>query len=286
MENSAAPSFEVRRSGPLAYEPEPLHKPRHDDGELSPERVAVLARGVDLVFHSLRRLRIRAVARALGDGVPICRRVRPYLCLELSIQAGAPDAAHVGAHVHAHLAQERLRDAARRDARRRLARRRALENVARVVGAGLEHAHEVGMARARMRLALQVLGPCAHGGHTVSPVLVVVVYHLQRDRRAERRRKTHAGQDLHAVGLYDLPPASAVAALAPRQIVVDVVDIKSDARGDIAHDCRQRGPMRLARRDKLHVKALLLRLRQRSGFSVYQAACSSPRGAIAFADAR
>ena len=118
--------------------------------------------------------------------------------------------------------RKRLGERAGGHARRGLARRGALEHVAHVGVAVLQHAGQVGVARAR-QVDLVDLGVDRPRVHPLLPVAVVAVVDPQRHRAAERAAVADPGDHVGAVLLDLHAPAAAVAELAPREVAVDVL---------------------------------------------------------------
>ena len=70
---------------------------------------------------------------------------------------------------------------------------------------------------------------CLRGG-------ISCVLDPERDRRAERLAVADAAEDFDLVALDLHPPAAAVAALAPREIDVDVVRVQPHSGGHAGHN--------------------------------------------------
>ena len=142
-------------------------------------------------LHRLGRLGVRTTHRAGLDR------------LEVDTIAGSAtvghrhgaDRLHVRRDLDAECAQERLRDAARRHARRGLARARALEDVARVVRADLQHAREDPRARAAAR------SPGMPSGRSPATAMTSSQFSQSRlaigkcDRAADGLAEPHARED-------------------------------------------------------------------------------------------
>src|SRR5262245_66032697 len=108
----------------------------------------------------------------------------------------------------------------------------------------LHGAREVGVARPRPRHSLG--GRTGRGlahGHGVLPVLPVPVLDGERDGAAERHAPADAGRDVCLVALDFHPPAAAVAALAAREVLVEVVLGQREARGHAVNDGGQGLPV-------------------------------------------
>ena len=131
--------------------------------------------------------------------------------------------------------EQRLRDGAGRDLDGRVPRRGALERVAHVVVAVLQDAGEIGVAGPRQRDGLRSLAARLALGrprrHPPRPVLVVVVPHDERQRRAERATVAEAREHLDAVLLDLLARRAAVALLPPFQVGVDPLAVELSPAG-------------------------------------------------------
>ena len=167
--------------------------------------------------------------------------------LEVVADDGARD-------LDADLAEQRLRDGAGGDDHRRVPGTGALEGVAGVGEAVLEHAGEVGVAGPRQRDRLLALAfRLALGrerAHPPRPVLVVAVPDDERERRPERPPVAEARVHLDLVGLDLLARAAAVALLAAAEIRVDRRLVEDEARRQPADDRDQRRAVRLACSDQ------------------------------------
>src|SRR5256712_1887033 len=209
----------VEPAVPLHVGAEPHGAAEGDDLEHAPERVALLAGGVDRLDH--RRLGGRIGAADLGGlGAPGELLPRD---LEVGGDADPPDLGDMAQDRDPELVEHPLRHARDRHARGRLARARALEDVPDVVVAVLHGAGEVGVARPWSRdLLLRGAGLGWADGHRGLPVLPVAVDDLEGDRAAERRAPANAGEDADLVAPDLHAPATAVAALASREVRVDL----------------------------------------------------------------
>ena len=78
-------------------------------------------------------------------------------------------------------------------------------------------------------------------------VFVVAIAHDDGNRRTERFTAAHAGQKFDFVALDFHARAATVAALAPRQRLVDAFDVDAKMRGQPVEDTDERRPVRLAR---------------------------------------
>ncbi len=88
------------------------------------------------------------------------------------------------------------------------------------------------------------------GAHALLPVGVVAVCDLQGDRAAERAAVADAPGDLGGVALDLHPPAAAVAELAARHVLVQILRAHLEARGQALDDAGQAGAVRLAGGDQ------------------------------------
>ena len=135
-------------------------------------------------------------------------------------------------HADAEFAQKRLRQRAHRDARRRLARAGALQNIARVVKIVLDRAGQIGVPgpgpRDRLLLVLGALDVLHR--QRFGPVLPILVFEQDRDRRADGLRMPHAADDVRAVGLDLHAAAAAEALLAPPQLAIDGLERDRELR--------------------------------------------------------
>ena len=222
-----------------------------DDLDDAAERVAVLAGRV-------RRLAHAVVAACAAD---------------LERPAGDRDADR---------REQRLGDRAGGDVRRRVARARALERVADVVVAVLEHSREIGVAGARQRHGLRALAVWLAlglpGAHPPRPVLVVEIADDERQRRSERVRLAQPGEHLDGVGLELLARAAAVAELAPPQVGVDRGAVEPQARRQAGEHGHERGAVRLSCGDEAECHAASLEARRRHGAFLWIDHSSHPAG--------
>src|SRR2546425_846026 len=209
----------LRGEVPRLQRPAEGLKGGHHGPDNAPERVALLASGVDRLDH--RRLGGRIGAADLGGlGAPGELLPRD---VEVGGDADSPDLGDVAQDRDPELVEQPLCHARHRHARGRLARARALEDVPDVVVAVLHGAGEVGVARPWSRdLLLRGARLGRADGHRGLPVLPVAVGDLQGDRAAERRAPANAGEDADLVALDLHAPATAVAALASREVRVDL----------------------------------------------------------------
>ena len=202
-----------------------------DDLDDAAERVAVLAGRVRRLAHAVVASRTTDLERPARDG-------------------------------DADRRQQRLGNRAGGDVRRRVARTRALERVANVVVAVLEHACEIGVARARQGHGLRALPVRVTLGlpraHPPRPVLVVEVADDERQRRSERQCLAETGEHLDGVGLELLARAAAVAELAPPQVGVDRGAVEPEARGQAGEHGHERGSVRLSCGDEAECHAASL----------------------------
>ena len=150
------------------------------------------------------------------------------------------DAHDVAADLHAVAAQQRLGHAAGGDPRGGLAGAGALQDRPQVVGAVLEHPGEVGVPGARERDRLHLGLGLPHGHAVGRPVGEVEVRDLERQRAADGAPVPQAALDLDAVRLDLHAPAAAVAELAAREVVVDVLGDEAQAGGQPLHDREER----------------------------------------------
>ena len=136
------------------------------------------------------------------------------------------------------------------DEDRRVPRAGALERVADVLVAELEHAGEVGVARPRQRHRLRPLARRLAlrrpRTHPPRPVLVVAVADDERERRPERAAVAEPGEHLDLVLLELLPRAAAVALLAAAEVGVDRGAVEHEPGGQAGQDRDERRPVRLA----------------------------------------
>src|SRR5438132_107938 len=189
--------------------------------------------GVDRLDH--RRLGGRIGAADLGGlGAPGELVPRD---LKVGADADPSDLGDMAQDRDPELVEHPLRHARDRHARGRLARARALEDVPDVVVAVLHGAGEVGVARPWSRdLLLRGARLGRADGHRGLPVLPVAVGDLERDRAAERRAPANAGEDADLVALDLHAPATAVAALASREVRVDLALGERQAGRDAVDD--------------------------------------------------
>src|SRR3989442_1676663 len=143
--------------------------------------------------------------------------------VEVRGDADAADLGDVAQDCDTELGEQPLGHARHRHACGGLARARALEDVADVVMAVLHGAGEVRVARPRPRdLLLRRARLGSADRHRGLPVLPVAVGDLERDWAAERRTPPDAGENAALIALDLHAPAAPVAALAPREVLVDL----------------------------------------------------------------
>src|SRR5439155_23432689 len=218
---------------PLHVRAEPHGGSEGDDLEHAAERVALLAGRVDRGDH--RRLGDRIGAPDLG-GLGAPRKLLPRE-VEVRGDADAADLGDVAQEGDTELVEQSLCHTRHRHARGRLARARALEDVADVVVAVLHGAGQVGVARPRARDLLLLGARLGRADrHRGFPVLPVAVGDGERDRAAERRAPADAREDADLVALDLHAPAAPVAALAPRQVRVDLALGERQAGRDAVDD--------------------------------------------------
>jgi len=135
-------------------------------------------------------------------------------------------------------------DAAGRHPRRRFPRAGALEHIADVVVAVLEHPRQVGVAGSQTgdRLWRVALGA---GRHLLGPVGVVAILEHERDGAADRQATADAAQDAGFVHLDLLSATPAVAALAAAEVAAQVVGRELQSRWKPFDDDGELGAMRL-----------------------------------------
>src|SRR6266511_6203446 len=111
-----------------------------------------------------------------------------------------------------------------RDPRSGLTGARPLEDIADIVVAVLHGAGEVGVAGSRPGHRLGgSAGRRSPHGHGALPVLPVGVLDREADGAAQRQTPAHGRGDADLVPFDLHAAAAAIAALAPRQVLVDVV---------------------------------------------------------------
>ena len=226
------------------------NKARRHDAKRPAQALPRLFGPVDGRLHGLggRLVRAAHLARLDGERLVVGRAHERIVLFE----ARVADGGHVREHLHAKVGEELAGDAGGRHARRRLAGARTLQNVAAVVGVGLERAHEVGVAGTRRDLALEVARRPAERRHALLPVLPVAVAHDKRHRRAGRAPEAHAGHDLHDIMLDLLPTAAAISGLPPRKVGVDLGLRYFKARRHALHDGCEAGAVAFARCEVSH----------------------------------
>src|SRR5207244_9987075 len=119
------------------------------------------------------------------------------------------------------------------------------EDVAYVVEAVLDHARQIGVARTQACHRWWRLGHRLDV-HLALPVRPVAVLDHHGDRSAHRHAVSHAGDDLDAVVLDLLASTPTVAALAARQVDVDVFGQYGQPGGQVLDEDRELRPVRLA----------------------------------------
>jgi len=213
-----------------------------DHFEDAAQRVAGLARGIDLLHDALGSVRIEH-----ADG----RRVDPFVQrrdvrIEGRFIDDLADSYHAAGDRDAEFRQQPPRDRTERDAHRRFARAGALEDVAHVGSVVLQPADPVGVSGPGNVDRPRRFARARLDRHDIEPLLMIAILDVQRDRAADRFAAAHAREDLDLVGL-DLHPVSApVAHLAPQRIGVDVLDRERHAGRHALHDPGQGGPVRFA----------------------------------------
>src|SRR6185436_5776834 len=219
--------------------------------EHSAQGVALALGGVDGLDHEPLRLRIGAAdlagLRPARDLVPGLRE-RP--------DAHAADLGDVAQDGDAELAEEPPGHAGHRHPRGGLAGAGALQHVADVAVVVLHGPRQVGVAGAGAghRLRGGARGLVAHR-HGLLPVFPVAVLDGQRDRAPQGEPSAHAGGDVDLVALDLHPPAKAVAALAAREVPVDVGLGEREARGQPLDDGGQRLPVGFTRGEEAERRA-------------------------------
>ena len=180
----------------------------------------------------------------------VSRSARAASIAASQLLALAADLEHRARDRDPELAQQRLRDRAGGDVDRGVPRARALERVADVLVAVLEHAGEVGVAGPRQRHRLRPLPRRLALGrprvHPPLPVLVIAVADDERERRPERAPVAEAGEHLDLVLLELLARAAAVALLAAVEVGVDRGAVEHEPGGKAGQDRDERRPVRLA----------------------------------------
>ena len=234
----------VEAAVPLGVAAEPGDEAHRDDLQQPSERVAPVGGLEDLRAH--RRLR-RAVEHAQrGDlqslaelpvGHPRARVVR-------ALVAHRADGQHARAHRDAAGREEASGHRPGRHPRRGLPSARPLEHVAQVGAVVLQRPREVGVPRTRRghRIGRRRKGLRAHAP---LPVGEVAVLDAERDGRAEGLGPSHAGLDADHVVLDLHAPAAAVAALASREVAVDVAGEERQPGGDAVDEGEEGGTVGL-----------------------------------------
>src|SRR5436190_2108602 len=248
---------EVHRPERRTQRGQRLHGCTHDDGlsvghapletarvvRRAPEPVSGLE--LDLVVHARARAPCRLDASNLGSLGAARQLVQRNV--ELA-EAHAADLGHVAQNADAELREQPLGHARHGHARGGLAGTGALEHVANVAVAVLHRAGEVGVARSRARDLFFRRPGLGHGhAHRRLPVLPVTVRDAERDGRAQRRAPANAGQDMDLVALDLHAPTASVAALAAREIAVDVGFGQRQTGRDAVDDGRERLTVGLSR---------------------------------------
>src|SRR5689334_4170298 len=216
------------------------HNATGNNFENAAQRVALFARFVDELDHSLLRFVVGAVQRRVvgnrGDRVPIQleRRVR-----------NAAELDHVTAYLETEDCQQLFRECSTRDARASFARRGTFEDVAQIAYVILQAAGQIGVTRSRafessrfFRREVAWLG-----SHDVGPVGPVFVFDQQSEWRPERETMSDAGQYLGVITLDLHAPAAAITKLAPAQLVIDQRLIHRQSGRQTLHDRDERASM-------------------------------------------
>ena len=144
---------------------------------------------------------------------------------------------HVATHHDAELRQELFAHSADGHTRRRLPRRRALQGRAQIGQPVLHRAGQVGVPGTR----------CCHGFHGLAaPLRMVVVGHLQRQRRAGCLPAHHTAQDHHVILLELHARPGSKTHLAPQEFTVDHRRIQRQPGRKAVQNGRQRRAVRFS----------------------------------------